>query len=159
VTSSNRSILLIGAGILALVVVSVVVVLVVRRGPPTFPAGSPQAAMVAYLDAWDSGNLEAAYGLLSDSVRQQISLPDYQQAADQYRAYDQPNRQVTINRVDGSGDTVTLQLTVEEFYGEGLSANVSRSPRSVRMVREADGWKIDEQLVWLDPGPFIQKGA
>jgi len=156
--SSNRSILLIGAGILALVVLSVVVVLVVRRGPPSFPAGSPQAAMAGYLTAWDDNDIEAAYGFLSDSVRQQVSLADYQQAVDQYGSFNQPNHQVTIDRVDGSGKSVTLQLTVEEFYGDGLSASASRSPRSVRMVHQGDGWKIDEQLVWLDPGPFIQKG-
>jgi hypothetical protein len=159
VISSNRSILLIGAGILALVVLSVAVVLVVRRGPPTFPAGSPQAAMVDYLAAWDDGDLEAAYGLLSNSIQRQVTLDEYRRGADQYRDYTQPNRQVSIDRVDGSGDAVTLELTVEELYGEGLSANVSRSPRSVRMVRQDDGWKIDEQLVWLDPGPFIEKGA
>jgi hypothetical protein len=159
VTSSNRSILLIGAGILALVVVSVVVVLVVRRGPPTFPAGSPQAAMVAYLAAWDDGDVEAAYAFLSTNVQHNVSLDDYRLAADQYRDYGQPNRQVTIDRVNGSGETVTIELTVEEFYGDGLSGNVSRSPRSIRMVHEADGWKIDEHLVWLDPGPFIEKGA
>jgi len=158
-TSPNRSILLIGAGILALVVLSVVVVLVVRRGPPTFPAGSSHAAMAEYLAAWDRDDIEAAYGFLSDEAQGQVSLDDYRLAADQYRNYTQPNRQVTIDRVEGSGDKVTLELTVEEFYGQGLSANVSRSPRSVRMVRQADGWKIDEQLVWLDPGPFIEKGA
>ncbi|TMB56871.1 MAG: ester cyclase [Chloroflexi bacterium] len=157
--SSTRSILFIGAGILALVVLSVVVVLLVRRGPTTFPAGSPQAAMADYLTAWDDDDIEAAYSFLSDGVHEQVSLADYQQAVDQYGGYNQPNHQVTIDRVDGSGDSVTLRLTVEEFYGDGLSANVSRSPRSVRMVHQPDGWKIDEQLVWLDPGPFIQKGA
>jgi hypothetical protein len=155
--SSNRSILLIGAGILALVVASVIVVLVVRRGPQTFPAGSPQAALSEYLAAWDDYDIEAAYRLLSQSARDRVTYSEYLSAANSYRGYNQTARDVTIDRVTGSGDLVTIQVTVEDFYGDGLSADVSRSPRSVPMIHESDGWKIDDTLVWLDPGPFVPK--
>jgi len=47
-----------------------------------------------------------------------------------------------------------VQLTVEEFYRDGLSTNSYRSPRSVRMVREEDGWKLADSLIWLDPAEF-----
>jgi hypothetical protein len=155
--SSNRSILFIGAGILALVVVSVIVVLVARRGPQTFPAGSPQAALSEYLSAWDDNDIEAAYGLLSQSARDRVAYSEYLSAANSYHAYSQTAHDVTIDQVTGSGDRVTIEVTVQEFYGDGLSADVSRSPRSVPMIHESDGWKIDDTLVWLDPGPFVPK--
>jgi hypothetical protein len=157
--SSNRTILFIGAGILALVLASVIVVLVVRRGPQTFPAGSPQAALSEYLAAWDDYNIKAAYELLSQSARGRVTYTEYLSAANSYQGYNQTARDVTIDRVTGSGDLVTIQVTVEQFYGDGLSADVSRSPRSVPMIRESDGWKIDDTLIWLDPGPFVLKPA
>ena len=43
---------------------------------------------------------------------------------------------------------MTVFLTVEEYYGDGLGESYT-SQRSVRMVHE-DGWKIDELLVGLD---------
>jgi hypothetical protein len=155
--ASNRSILLIGAGVLALVVVSVIVVLVLRKGPQAFPAGSPQAALSRYLAAWDDNDIEAAYGLLSQGAHDRVAYSEYQSAANSYQAYGQTAHDVTIDRVTGTGDRVTIQVTVQEFYGDGLSANVSRSPRSIPMIHEPDGWKIDDALVWLDPGPFVPK--
>jgi hypothetical protein len=44
-----------------------------------------------------------------------------------------------------------VPVTVEELYGDGLNQNVSRSTRYLPMVRDADGWRIDESLIWLDP--------
>jgi hypothetical protein len=50
-----------------------------------------------------------------------------------------------------------MRLTVEEFYGEDIGGGSYRSERQVRIVRESDGWHIDELLVWLDPAPFFDE--
>ncbi len=60
------------------------------------------------------------------------------------------NRATFIDRVEGDETQVTVFLTVEEYYGDGLGESYS-SQRTVRMVHE-DGWKIDELLVGLEPG-------
>ena len=54
--------------------------------------------------------------------------------------------------MEGDESQVTIFLTVEESYGEGLGESYT-SQRSVRMVHE-DGWKIDELLVGLEPSAF-----
>ncbi len=159
--SSNRSLLYVAAGIFALVVLAVAVVLLAGdRKPQEFPPDSPEAALQDYFGAWDGRDIPAAYGYLSERVRSTTSLKEYQLAADEFASYQMPpngpDRRVFIDEVTGSGDHVVVQLTVEELYGDGLNTNVQRSRRSVPMVRDPDGWRIDEPLVWLDPMPVFE---
>ena len=52
--TSGRSVLVIAAGILGIVVLGAVVVLLAEgREPQSYEPGTPEAAMQAYLAAWD----------------------------------------------------------------------------------------------------------
>ncbi len=164
--SSNRSLLSIAAGIVALLALTVAVVLLAGdRKPHEFAPDSPEAALQGYLAAWDTRDIPAAYSYFSERVRSTTSLEQYQLAADDFARYQMPPngpvRRVFIDRVIGSGDRVTVQLIVEERYGDGLSNNVQRSMRSVRMVSDTvshvvNRWRIDEPLVYLDPSPVYE---
>jgi len=163
--SSNRSLLIIAAAILALVVLAVAVVLLAGdRKPQQFAADSPEAALQAYLAAWDDRDIEAAYGYLSTRIKGTTSFQEYRRAAEDFATYGMPpngpDRHVFIDDVTGGGDHVVVQLTVEERYGDGMT-DVQRSTRSVQMVkdavsREVNRWRIDEPLVWLDPMPTYE---
>ena len=153
--SSNRSLLAIVAGVLTLVAVTVVVVLVAGEPKPQeFPPDSAEAAVQDYLGAWDDRDTEAAYGFFSERVRASTRLGDYQRAADDFLAYGMPpngpDRRVSIGDATDEGDQKVVPVTVEELYGDGLNQSVNRSTRFVQMVRDPDGWRIDEPLVWLD---------
>jgi hypothetical protein len=153
-----RGILFTSTAIVALVVVASIAVLT-AGGPRDFPAGSPEAALTDYLAAWDDGDFETAYGFFSDRVQARTSLDSYLDEAEQYRMYGgmpEVARRVTIDDITGTGDRRVVELTVEEIYGEGIGASVFRSPRSIRMVLEDDGWKIDDRLIWLDPGMMFE---
>ncbi|MDH4335572.1 MAG: hypothetical protein OEW24_10045 [Chloroflexota bacterium] len=157
--SSNRSLLAIVAGVLTLVAVTVVVVLVAGDPKPQeFPRDSAEAAVQGYLGAWEDRDVPSAYAFLSERVRASTSLEDYQRAADDFLAYGMPprggERRLSIGDAYDEGDHVIVPVTVEELYGDGLNQTVNRSTRFVPMVRDADGWRIDEPLVWLDPMPF-----
>jgi hypothetical protein len=159
--SAGRTLGMIAGGIIALVLVAVVVVLLAgTRSPQQFAAGSPQAAVQAYLAAWDDGDTEASWAFFSSEIKNSYSLEDYRRTIDQYGGYSYPGggprRSVYIDGVEGSGDRVTVQLTVDEYYGNGLNTSSYRSPRSVGLVREDGAWKIRDPLVWLDPIPFAQ---
>jgi len=150
--STNRSLLYVTAGIIGLVVLAVAVVLLAGdRKPQEFPPDAPEAALQDYLAAWDSRDVAAAYGYLSARVRATTSHEDYQRAADAFSSYG--TRRIFIDDAIGSGDHVVVRLTVEELYSNGLNTDVQRSTRSVPMVHDPDGWRIDEPLVWLDPMP------
>ncbi len=157
--SSSRSIVFIGAGILALLVVVVAVVLVAgSREPRRYAPDSPQGVVQRYLAAWDSGDTPAAYRFFSSRVTAAWSEADYRAAVDDYTRYGGPPggsaRRVFIDDVSDGSSRVTVQLTVEELIGEGLDTSVYRSTRTIALVREGTDWRIDEALLWLDPGPY-----
>jgi hypothetical protein len=153
----TRSVVYIGAGILALVVLGAAVVLLAEgRRPPSFEAGTPQAAIQAYLAAWQDDDYEAAYGFFSDEIRADTSLEEYES---QRRSFGDPygdgsDTAVYIDRAEGDDQRVTLYLTVEQHYGGGLGGDSYRSQREVRMVHQADGWKIDEPLIGVEQFQF-----
>lgn len=150
----SRQLLFIGAGILALLILSVVVVLLVgRTGAADYPADSPEGTLQRYLAAFDDGDYEVAYGYFSDRVKEEMPIEDFRQAAGMYGGYPTTQR-VLFEGSSGDGDRVRLELVVEYFYGEGLGSGSDRQPRQVNMVREGDGWRIDDSLFGLDPAPF-----
>ncbi len=155
--TSNRTLIWIATSIVGVVVVAGAIVLLAGgREPETFEPGSPQAAMQAYLAAWDEGDYEAAYSFFSEGVQADASFDAYESQARSHGSYggSDGSRATFIDDVEGDGDRVTIHLTTEEYYGDGPGAQVYRNPRQVRMIHESDGWKIDEPLIWLDPGPF-----
>jgi hypothetical protein len=161
VRTANRSILLVAAAVVALLLVTVAVVLIAgNRSGRVYPANSPEGTLQHYLASFDEGDYEAAYAAFSNRVHQRMALDEYERAIDSYgiRGEEGPVRQVLFDRTSGGGDRVDLHLVVEEFSGQGLGASTHRSERVIRMIHEADGWRIDASLIWLDPGPFVNEG-
>ena len=120
------------------------------RHEPTSPARRKPPCK-AYLAAWDNDDPNAAYDYFSNSVKASVSREDY---IAQSRAFGDPgiNRATFIDRVVGDESQVTVFLTVEDHYGEGLGESYT-SQRTVSMVHE-DGWKIDELLAGVEPAAF-----
>ncbi len=156
VMNGQRLPLLIGGGIVTLVIITVaVVVLAGDRTAVDFAEDTPEGALQRYLRAFDDGDLEAAYAYFSADVRADMDREAYERTVAMYApgiGVDRTRRALFDGRL-GEGDSIRLQVTVEEIYGDGLSASSNRYQREVRMVRENGGWRIDEPLVWLEPSP------
>jgi hypothetical protein len=150
-----RGLVAIGVGIGVVAILAVVAVgLSAARDPDQFPADSPQAALQAYLQAFDDEEYEAAYASFSADVQRQMSLEDFERAATDYRQYATESRGVLYDGVEtDGGERATLRLTVEVSYGDVLFADRYSYPTEVRMVREDGAWRIDQALVHLDPAP------
>lgn len=149
-----RGLVLIAVAILVLLAGTVAVVLV-AGGPrdPQLEPGSPEAVIHEYLTAYDAGDLELAHTFFSARVREAWDLDAYRRSVDMRPVPGRdhgPSRRVLFDRTDVSGDDARVRLTVEEFYGDGLSGDTYRSTREVRMIREDGSWRIDQALVWLD---------
>jgi hypothetical protein len=153
--SATRSLLLIGAGVVALTIVAIVIILVAGRQPAeSYAADAPQGVLQRYLAAFEEGDIERAHRYFSADVRGEMDLDAYERAADSYEAYaSDASHAVFFDGTSGDGDRVVVQLTIEEIYGDGLNSSSYRSAREIRMVRESGQWLIDEPLVWLDPAP------
>jgi hypothetical protein len=154
--SSNRSLFLIGGGIVALSIVAVLVVLLAGdRESVEFADDTPEAALQRYLAAFDEGDLGAAHAYFSDDVRDQMDLAAFQRAVNAERGFsNEGTRRALFDGRTGEGDSVRLELTIEEFTGQGLGASSYRYQAEVPMVRDGDAWRIDAPLVWLNPAPL-----
>lgn len=153
-----RGLVAIGVGIGVVAILAVVAVgLSAARDPDQFPADSPQAALQAYLQAFDAEDYEAAYASFSADVQRQMSLEEFERAATDYGMYATESRHVLydgVDQVQTDGDErATLRLTVEVSYGDVLFADRYSYPTEVRMLREDGVWRIDQALVHLDPAP------
>jgi hypothetical protein len=155
--TNSRAVTYVAAGVLAVLVVgALVVILAGNRRPVDYPDGTPQAAMQDYLAAWTARDFDTAYGYFSDEIRSGTSLADYRTGADAYgRGFTGESQAVYIEGVEGSGDQVSLHLNVERYSSGGNGNNSSYTTQtSVRMVRQPDGWKLDELLAGVDPIPL-----
>jgi hypothetical protein len=150
-----RGLIAIGVGIGVVAILAVVAVgLSAARDPDQFPADSPQAALQAYLQAFEDEDYESAYASFSANVQGQMSLEDFVRAATDYHLYATESRRVLYDGIDRNGDErATLRLTVEVSYGDVLFADRYSYPTEVRMVREDGAWRLDQALVHLDPAP------
>lgn len=151
--SNGRTVGVIVASVLAIVALAVVIVSLVGRAPKTFEPGSPEAALQAYLVAWDDGDLETAYSSFSAAAHRDLSFADYQRAARTWRSQQTSDirRLLLIDRSTGNAERVTVYLILEETYGKNLEASSYRSQREVSLVREEGAWRLADPLVWLDP--------
>jgi hypothetical protein len=157
--TSHRSLLAIGAGVVALVLVTLAVVLLTDdRTRTSFPEGSPEAALQGYLDALDAGDVEAAYAAFSSEVRSRMSQEAFAREVEtRGTGAERPDTRYLVTATTVDGDTARVTITVEEFYEDGLGGSTNRYDREIRLVREGDAWHIDEPLVWLESAPYLEE--
>jgi hypothetical protein len=138
---SDRIVLAIGGGILAIVIVAVAVVLAAGEPDVTdYSADTPEGTVQRYLRAAYNNDDEAVRDLLTErAIREMGSGPitgPYCQPSD--------GHQVRIGSVNTEGDRSTIQLEIENVSGSGLGFDRYSWDRSVLLRFENDGWKIDE---------------
>lgn len=143
VARPERSILIVGGLLVALVAVAIVLVLLI--GPASaddFPPDSPEGTLQRYLRALSSGDYHTAEELLSENARKQLppeGIPGYYGS-------DLDDARITIVRVDDQGDRVVVYLTVQRFSGSGIDFDRYSYEQRVPLVREDGVWKIDELI-------------
>jgi hypothetical protein len=157
--NGGRGLAAIVLGIIVLLVGSVAVVLVAGNRPPAvYPAGSPEAAVQAYLQAWEARDLDAAWASFSMAARSGTTQDDYRRQAQDYRQWAEPpagpSRRVFIDRTTVSGDRASLELTIEETWIQGLSVSRNRYGRTLTMVQEDGAWRFDRLFVGLQADAF-----
>lgn len=106
---SNRTLLL--AGIAVAVVVALTAVLAVNRQPVTYPRGSPEAAVQAYVQAMLDGDEDTAAAWLD---------PDMECDAAHLADADVPDDvRVTLRHAEVDGDVAEVEIGVTVTSGRG----------------------------------------
>src|SRR5688500_4375383 len=138
----DRSVWIIGGGVLAVVLLAVVVIVALGASDPaSFAPDTPEHALQQYLDAVHDGDDERALTFLSEDARNE--MPSNVPGRDLYCA-PQDGRGVTIDSVELAGDRATVTVEVEEFSGSGLEFDRYSWEYPIRLVREDGAWKIDD---------------
>jgi hypothetical protein len=157
--SGARGLAAIAVGVVLLVTASVAVVILAGNRPPAvYPAGSPEAALQAYLEAWERRDLDEAWASFSTAARSGTTQGAYRSQAEDYRQWAEPptgpSRRVFIDRATLNGDRASLELTIEETWILGLSVSRSQYGQTLAMVQEDGAWRFDRLLVGLQADAF-----
>lgn len=148
-SSRNRSLAIVALLIAGFVIVATTIVLLAGATPlREYPADSPEGTIQRYIQALDDRDLDGAYALLSSTAQAGFSKVQFSDQQYAYGPYgDGSGRLVRIDRTEVTDDRATVALTIEQFWGGGLGSNRTVMHRTVRLVREAAGWRLDEVLV------------
>lgn len=144
------SVLLVGVGIVALIVIALIVAVALPNRPTDYPAGSPEAAFQDFYEAWETGDIEAAYGHLSSDVTAELSLSEYRRLDGEQSWQRDQDRRLVLLGVDVTADRAVLHVRVDQFSEGGLGGERYSFERSVRLTRESGTWLIDEPLVGIE---------
>ncbi len=160
----TRFVLVLGSVLLVLVVLTAAVVfLVERRGPPSYPPGTPEATVVAYVEAIRMADREAVLAALSTRARNELERrertdPYYDVSAELRGASESlRNTRVRIDRVEVRGRQARVTLTIERtsadiqpgFPFPTLGGGTFSYQRTLLLVQEDGAWKIDELGFYL----------
>ncbi|MDW7982462.1 MAG: nuclear transport factor 2 family protein [Thermomicrobium sp.] len=160
----TRFILGLGGALLALIAVTAVLVFVAeRRGPPHYPADSPEATVVAYVEAVRAADRDRVLALLSTRVRQELEQRERSEFSYDFDAdlrggsESLQQARVRIDRTVTTGERATVTLTVERTSAELqpsfpfpiFGGGTFRYQRTIALVREGGAWKIDELVPYL----------
>ncbi len=140
--------------VLVLVLGAVVAVLAFNPSASHFDANSPEAAFQRYLSSYQQRDFATSYSYFSARSQQLMSFDDYRSYAQSSGIpRDTSASRVIANRVEQSGSTTTLYLTVENQSDAGLSVNRWSYQVAVPMVQEPSGWKIDQMMLGTNLAP------
>lgn len=135
-TSSNRLLLWMGAGLAALIIVAAVIVIV--REPARFDPGTPEAAVQDYIDAVLDDDADAAWALLAPGIQQRCGAEDLEA---RYRR--DGSGRIILRDTTNRGESATVEIEFNAVYLDG-PFDVYESSYSERFnLRLVDGeWRI-----------------
>jgi hypothetical protein len=137
----DRTVLTIGGVVVAIVVIAAVVVLALGEPDVTaYPADTPEGSVQRYLRAIYDGDATTALGYVSARADKEMGDDPFSSLF----CEQSDGHQVRITDVESSDVRATVQLRIEDVSGSGLGFDRYSWDRSVVLIFEDGGWKIDE---------------
>jgi hypothetical protein len=132
-------------GALILIVIALISIpLAGQRTPEFAPTTAPEGVVQRYFDALYRGDYVAAYAMLSDEVRRERSLADFQE-----RMRYERESEVRIDDVVIHDNTATVTVTMTHVEGGGLFGGSEWSNRAdLLLERDGDTWQIVGEPFW-----------
>lgn len=127
-----------------IVIAAVVVALLGSREEATFEAGSPEAAVQDYVEAWAAGDADAAWAMLTPRVQKWLHEREFRAALSWQEG--RPSR-VWIEERDDLPDWVTLRLSVERSWDGLIGPSRETESKHVKLIEVDGAWRIDTPMV------------
>ena len=135
-SQSNRLLVWMGAGLLALLAVAAIAVAL--RSPANFEPGSPEAVVQEYVNAVLDEDSEAAFALLTPSAQRRCKLEDLE---DRYIRGEQSRIVLVDSEI--TGDTATVELEFTAASGDSPFDIYEYSFEQRFKLRDVDGaWRL-----------------
>jgi hypothetical protein len=129
-------------------IAAVAVVLVGSRENATYEAGSPEAAVQEYVEAWATGDADAAWGMLTPRVQKWLDEREFRATLSWEEG--RPSR-VWIEERRDLPDWVTLTLSVERSWDGLFGPSRETESTHVKLVEVDGAWRIDTPLLGYYP--------
>ena len=138
----DRSLLLVAAVAVGLVVITLLIAALAGRQPPaSFPEGSPEARVQAYMVALERGDTAASYAMMSEAFRREVTAVEF---ADR-DAWFPEDAEIVVRNREEQGDRAFLTLVVRTG-GRGLfGGEAYEYEERVTLIREAGEWRFERQ--------------
>jgi hypothetical protein len=144
----DRFLLGIVAGIVVLVVASIVVVLTIGPSRAAQPAdtATPVGVVQAYVEAVRAEDYTRAHSYLTQKTRTEVEERESKERYP-YRPHIDDHVRILVGPAMVNGDTAEVPLTVSRFYArnEPFSTSTTHHDVTVRLVREYGEWRITQQ--------------
>ena len=132
----------VGAVLGALLIGSIVLALLSKE--TEFAPGTPERAVQDLLRAVEDDDIEAAYAMLSEELRQKCELRNYSDGG--YRYYDDDrNMRATLRETKVIDGVTFVEVRITEFYGGGpFDSGESSYNHRYALQQEGGEWKFAE---------------
>ena len=124
------------------------VVLAGTQEDTVYDSGSPEAAVQDYAAALETGDMDAAWRLMSPRAQSLMERYEFRRAA--HWEEDLPTR-MWVDRRDDYDDRVVLALSIERTWDGLLGPDRDIQSLRLTLVRVDGEWYIDTPLVGLYP--------
>lgn len=131
-------------GAFGLIAVALLTIALAGRPAELAPASTPEGVVQRFFDAAYRRDYVAAYAMLSEETRDDLSLADFQA-----RLRYERQSELRVDEVALHGETATVTVTVTYYSPGGLFGGSEWSSQyDLMLEREGDTWRIIGQPFW-----------
>lgn len=143
--AGRRTWLVATVAVAALIAIALIaIVLVSRQEDTVYEPGSPEAVVQAYAEAWEAGDADAAWEMLTPRAQGRLERSEFSNAISWEE--EMPTRVWVEERRD-LDDRVMLTLTVERTWDGLLGPSRDIGSLRLTLIELDDAWRIDSPIV------------
>lgn len=154
-STTDRFLIGIILGIIALLIIAGITVLVLRQPVQELPAGTPGATIQQFYNALEQRDYGRAYALLSDTMSNKPTREQFISFNANNYGSNQPTTRIQLDKETTTGNLATVTVKVTYYSTSPLSGTNEYSlTQTFSLQRENDTWRITDLPPNYRPYPY-----